>query len=237
MIDFSEGHEFKVGDRLVWLGKFNASMYTTGATYEIKSQHAAGALDSELVFGVTDDEQTEGSHTWPADALAEHFGNAGTPFMIDGPGLYLGESGAVHDVEFHGDDNRHWPYKTAAHTIGESRFWKADGSPYIGNGRGDRLVARPALAVPTVGDWVKNADGAIGIVYHDDGDEDGNLHVGFVSDGDGAFYSASELIIVPPGTVEADNDNDDALDEIDVLQDAVYSMQERIDTLREALTP
>lgn len=59
--------KFKVGDKLRWLGKFNAEMYTTGSVYEVKWRRG------EAEFGVTDDRQDTGAHSWSADKIAECF--------------------------------------------------------------------------------------------------------------------------------------------------------------------
>lgn len=113
-----------------------------------------------------------------------------------------------------------------------------DALPYsvtIGDGDGDwrwvsakDIVGPPAPAVAKVGDWVKDSEGDIGIVFHDDGDAECNLHVGFTVSGEWDTYSARSLTVVPAGTTKAANDNAPILAEIDALQ-------ARIDGLRASI--
>ena len=53
-----------VGDKIKWLGKFNATMLTVGSVYEIKR------LNNGWV-GITDDNQTHGDHSWDIADLVD----------------------------------------------------------------------------------------------------------------------------------------------------------------------
>lgn len=59
--------EFKVGDKLRWLGSFNSSMYTPDSVYTVRSARPDG------VFGLTDDDQDTGAHAWPVEHLRAYF--------------------------------------------------------------------------------------------------------------------------------------------------------------------
>jgi len=79
--------------------------------------------------------------------------------------------------------------------------------------------------IPAPGDWVKDQDGRIGIVFHDDGDDYANLKVGMTEDGDVEYYSPRDLTIVPPGTKRAANDNAPILAEIEELEARISSLR------------
>jgi hypothetical protein len=87
-------------------------------------------------------------------------------------------------------------------------------------------LATPAL--PTVGDWVKDQGGRIGIVFHDDGDDYANLKVGMTEDGDVEYYLPRDLTIVPPGTkpdkpVPAPaNDNYEVGDIVEIVDTGIF---------------
>lgn len=81
-----------------------------------------------------------------------------------------------------------------------------------------------------VGDWVKDRDGDIGIVVHDDGSVEARFRVAFVGelkddDNDAAWYNHDELQLVAPGTVKAtpaDNDNFEPGDIIEILPGGLF---------------
>ncbi|MBS7697848.1 MULTISPECIES: hypothetical protein [unclassified Chelatococcus] len=47
-----------------------------------------------------------------------------------------------------------------------------------------------------LGDWVETRDGEVGIVFHDDGDEEASFpyYVGYVEDGSTEWCSANEIV-------------------------------------------
>lgn len=63
-----EDPPFQAGDRVRWRGLWNSSYYTAGEVYEIKTgPHASGD------FGLTDDDQDTGQHSWPLADLLKNF--------------------------------------------------------------------------------------------------------------------------------------------------------------------
>jgi hypothetical protein len=83
--------------------------------------------------------------------------------------------------------------------------------------------------IPAPGDWVKDQDGRIGIVFHDDGDDYANLKVGMTEDGDVEYYSPRDLTIVPPGTKRAKpvpvaaNDNYEVGDIVEIVDTSIFA--------------
>lgn len=119
-------------------------------------------------------------------------------------------------------DNEYWPFNSAGY------YFKRDGFSCPGQAHNhkdaDDLIAEPpalATALPTVGDWVKDQGGRIGIVFHDDGDDYANLKVGMTEDGDVEYYSPRDLTIVPPGTKPA-NDNYEVGDIVEIVDTGIF---------------
>jgi hypothetical protein len=97
------------------------------------------------------------------------------------------------------------------------------------------------------GDWVRDEDGDIGIVFHDDGSDFKQYAVGMVSDGSDYNFGDDDLTLVPAGTVAEgathdayyddggpysdcpcfDNDNEELDDLEETLVDAISELLER----------
>lgn len=108
--------EFKVGDRVVWMGK-KSDFYTPGKTYEILKSN-------EYFFFLTDD--ARGNHSWSPDALARSF-TLVPAFQIEAGKFYTTRDGRKvgpmrDDWEYHGVYHFH---TTKGDLSGH--LWRADG--------------------------------------------------------------------------------------------------------------
>lgn len=88
-----------VGDKIRWLGKFDADMLTVGAVYEIVRNGGTGWV------GITDNNQTRGDHSWDIDGIIENFELVTAPPLLIGQavtasGYISGANGSNFSVVF-----------------------------------------------------------------------------------------------------------------------------------------
>lgn len=105
----------------------------------------------------------------------------------------------------------------------------------------DEPAAEPQPAIPTIGDWVRDEEGRIGIVFYDDGDDYDNLYVGYTDDGDWETVDGKYLTIVPPGTKRSEpepaNDNYAVGDIVEIVDDEYFIGEISVGDLAAVIKP
>lgn len=92
-----------------------------------------------------------------------------------------------------------------------------------------------APATPKIGDWVRDDRGDIGIVFHDDGTCWLNLQVGMTESGGLRSFDATNLTVVPAGTVKAApapaNDNYQVHDIVEIAAKGYFTSRVNVGDL------